>query len=87
MLKDFSIMKSCIYKKWMEFAKIVMHYSKIIAKFYRKQYQNLCKERFKNNVFSHKIKNHDWRIAKYSDSGKTNLEQAFTVKRKKSIQE
>jgi hypothetical protein len=38
----------------------------------------LCKYRFKNNVFSHKIKNNDWKVARYTDSGKINIEQAFS---------
>lgn len=42
----------------------------------------MCNERLKNNVFSHRIKNHDWRYARYEDSGKSHLEQANKAKKK-----
>lgn len=80
--KDLTDMKSFLYKKWMELAQFVTNNSKWIARLYQKEYQALSKERFKGNVFSHRIKNHDWRTCKYSDSGKINLEQAFSEKKK-----
>ncbi len=34
--KDLSLIKGYIYKKWMEFANLIINNSKIIAKYYRK---------------------------------------------------
>ena len=34
------------------------------------------------NVFSHRIKNHDWKISKYEDSGENHIEQAHKEKKK-----
>lgn len=42
----------------------------------------MCNERFKNNVFSHRVKNHDWKVSKYEDSGKHHIEQAYKEKKK-----
>ena len=42
----------------------------------------MCNDRFKNNVFSHRIKNHDWKYSKYEDSGKNHIDQAYKEKKK-----
>jgi len=47
----------------------------------------LCKDRYKNNVFSHFVKNWDWRFARYEDNGRVNLEHAFEEKKKVMAQE
>ena len=87
MLQDFSNLKGHLYKRWMDFVNFVIQNSVFIAKYYQKQYQGLCRDRFKHNVFSHRIKNQDWRVAKYADSGKTNLEHAFMEKKKTVAEE
>ena len=47
----------------------------------------MCRDRFRHNVFSHKIKEHDWRVCKYEDSGKSNLQHAFLEKKKVNAEE
>ena len=33
-------------------------------------------------MFSHRIKNHDWRVSRYEDSGKGHMDQAYKEKKK-----
>jgi hypothetical protein len=55
---------------------ITLHYKGI--------YHKNLKERFRGNVFSHKIEQtHDWTFAKYEDSGKKYEEMAENDRKKK----
>lgn len=58
-----------------------------LANSYRKEYQGLSRDRFKNNVFSHRIKGHNWLYSKYNDSGKTSLEKSTVIKKKSMCDE
>ena len=72
-LDDFTKVKGQIYKKWMNFITFLTENSAFLSDLYQKEYKERCNDRFKNNVFSHRIKNHDWRFSMYEDSGRSHI--------------
>lgn len=85
-LDDFMSLKAHLYKKWIEFVNYITENSTFIANLYLSNYKEISNERFKNNVFSHRIKNHDWRFSRYEDSGKSHIDQAIKEKKKISTE-
>lgn len=60
------MLKALIYEKWNLFVLFMTQYIDRITAYYRDIYEKNVKERFKANVFSHKIENtHDWTFSKY----------------------